>query len=256
MSLRGRFDREVAAAVTGPAPVAGPPVTESDLAGLPETARRYLRFMGVVGRPVDRSCRAHLVGRFRRGPKWTRCEAWQWISATPVTRIFHLRLAFAPAMPMYATDAYVDGRGRMRGTVAGVTVADGQGHEFDVGELVTFLKDAVVFAPSMLLRLPVTWTPVDNRSFGLVLVDRGITVRGRVRLTADGAPRDFTTEDRYADLPEGLTRTRWSTPVMGWTTGPRPKPLAGSAVWHLPSGPLTYAEFDFAASTVEHNPTA
>ena len=49
------------------------PVTEADLDPLPETARRYLRFMRVVGRPRDWSFRMGFTGRFRRpamAPGW------------------------------------------------------------------------------------------------------------------------------------------------------------------------------------------
>jgi len=254
MSLRSRFEDDIAASVKPDGLQGGPAVTDADLVGLPESAQRYLRFMGVVGRPVDRTFRAHLVGRFRRRRRWMRCEVLQRNSTAPIARIFHMRLAFAPALAMYGTDDYLDGHGRMHGTMAGLTVVDGRGPEFDLGELVTFLNDAVVFAPSMLLRLPVEWTPVGDDSFDLTLTDHGTTVRARVLLTAEGAPRDFTTEDRYADLPGGQVRARWSTPLVGWTGGARPRPTTGSAVWHLSTGPLTYAEFDFSTATVEYDP--
>ena len=50
---------------------------------------------------------------------------------------------------MTGRDAYVHGHGRMHGKLAGlVTVADAAGPENDVSELVTYLNDAVFFAPS------------------------------------------------------------------------------------------------------------
>jgi hypothetical protein len=258
MTLRERFDDDMTTCPTTPMAFDDTPVADTDLAALPDSARRYLRYMGVVGRPADHGFRAHLFGRFRRRPaqRWTRCEAWQHNSVAPVSRIFHLRLDFARVLPMYGRDTYLDGRGRMRVKVLGLTVADQHGPELDLGELVTFLDDAVVFAPSMLLRLPVTWTAVDDDSFDLSLTDHGTTVRARVSLTAEGAPCDFSTEDRYADLPGGLVRARWSTPLHGWTAGARPYPARGSAIWHLPSGPFTYAEFEFSPTSVEHGPSA
>lgn len=73
-------------------------------------------------------------------------------------------------------------------------------------------------APSMLLSPAVRWSAgPDDRSFVLDFTDAGRTVRAEVLLDSRGAPRDFRTDDRYADLPGGLVRARWSTPVGGWT---------------------------------------
>jgi hypothetical protein len=62
---------------------------------------------------------------------------------------------------------------------------------------------------------------------------------------------DFSTEDRYAALPGGLARARWSTPIDGWTEhGGRPLPTGGRAVWHLPGGDYEYAHGRFVPETV------
>jgi hypothetical protein len=68
-------------------------------------------------------------------------------------------------------------------------------------------------------------------------------VTGEVFLDDDGRPRDFRTEDRWADLPGGPVRAPWSTPVQGWTVvDGRPQITGGAAVWHLPGGQFRYAE--------------
>jgi hypothetical protein len=64
-----------------------------------------------------------------------------------------------------------------------------------------------------------------------------------VRLDVDGAPREFWTDDRYADLPDGLVRARWRTPVEGWTeVDGRPLMTGACAIWELCGGPFRYAE--------------
>jgi len=94
-------------------------VTEADLDGLPPVAARYLRAMGVVGRPRTWELRVHFVGRFRRGPDqaWMPLDAWQYNSAVDVARLFQMRLMFARVVPMWGWDTYRGGRGRMRGKV-------------------------------------------------------------------------------------------------------------------------------------------
>jgi predicted transcriptional regulator of viral defense system len=60
-----------------------------------------------------------------------------------------------------------------------VTVGDGTGEAYDIGELVTYLNDGIVLAPSMLLVPEVRWTAVDATSFDVALTDHGRTVSAR-----------------------------------------------------------------------------
>jgi len=257
--LYQRMAADAAAHTPRPGPVLAAPITEADLAGLPAAAQRYLRFMAVPGRPPDWSFAAHFSGRFRLRPRlpWLRCEAWQYSTAPAVTRLFHLRLTVAGLLPMTGRDAYCGGHGRMSGKLAGlVPVADGAGPEYDVSELVTYLNDAVLLAPSMLLALPVTWTAVNDSCFGLALTDAGHRVTARVFVDGRGAPTEFSTEDRWCDLPSGLVRTRWSTPVRGWMKiNGRWQPRWGAAIWHLAGGPFRYAEFRFTPGAGRYNVT-
>jgi hypothetical protein len=242
----GAFRRRVAAAALPHRPPSMPPVTEDDLAPLPPVAARYLRAMGVVGRPRTWSLRAHFTGRFRRGPQqpWLPMDAWQYNSGLEVARLFRMRLTVARVLPMWGWDTYRDGRGRMLGKALGlVTVADGSGPEFDISELTTWLNDAVSLAPGMLLHARTTWAAAGDDSFRVSVTDAGMTVSAEVFLDEDDRPRDFRTTDRWADLPDGPVRAPWTTPLAGWTvTDGRPRPTGGAAVWHLPDGELRYAE--------------
>ena len=47
-----------------------------------------------------------------------------------------------------------------------VAVADGSGPEFDLGELTTWLDDAVLLAPGMLLDARTSWAAAGERSSG------------------------------------------------------------------------------------------
>ena len=161
--MNKRFAATVAAAGLHVGPGDQHPVTDRDIAALPERAQHYLRFMGVVGRPRDWSFRARFSVRFRRKPdeSWMQCQAWQYNASPEIARIFYMRVMFARVVPMIGRDTYVRGRGRMHGKLFDViTVADGHGEAFDIGELVTFLNDAVLLAPSILLSPATTWIEV------------------------------------------------------------------------------------------------
>jgi len=247
--MRKRFLLELTSAGLPAGEPVDPPVADDELIALPEPARRYMRFMGVVGRPRDWSFRLGFSGRFRTKPngRWMNCEAWQYNSRPAVARVFHIRIRFGGLIPVVGRDTYVEGRGRMHIRLLDLfTMEDGTGPEYDTGELVTYLNDAVLIAPSMLLVPHVAWAPVDGSSFDVALMDHGRTVTARVTVDERGAPREFSTTDRFCSdpgNPKQLLRARWTTPVAGWeVVGARPLPTSAQAIWDLPQGAFTYAD--------------
>ena len=257
VGMRRRFQARVDQMNLPRSPVDPAPVSDKDIATLPSPARRYLEFMGVVGRPRDWSFRARFVGEFRQrtGQKFMPCEAWQYNTSLGPARIYYMRIDFAGALPMFGVDAYQAAHGRMHGKLLGlITVADGSGPEFDISELTTYVNDALMFAPSMLLTPAVSWTAVDDHSFEVNMSDKGVSATSRVVVDAQGRMVDFTTNDRWAALPAGLTRARWTTPVDGWFNhAGRWLPTGGHAVWHLDTGEFEYARGHFVPENVELN---
>jgi hypothetical protein len=264
MSMRRKFERELTSLGLPSAP--GPdvnlaPITEADLEPLPESTRRYLRFMKVIGRSRDWSFRLGFSGRFRRSrdESWMRCEAWQYNTRLALARIFYLQLRFFGLVPVLGRDTYVSGRGRMLIRLLDlITVGDGNGEAYDVGELVTYLNDGIMIAPSMLLVPEVSWTSEDARSFGVSITDHGRTVQARVLIDDQGAPIDFETTDRFYSDPKDptkVTRCRWTTPIAGWQeVNGRMLPTAGKAVWHPEGEPeLAYADFVFDPARLAFN---
>lgn len=260
--MQTKFLREVAAAKLPSSPDATePPVKEADLAMFPEPVQRYLRFMGVVGRPRDWSLRARWTGGFRLSPKgsFMDCEAWVYNTRLAVARIFHMRLRFLGWLPMLARDTYIRGWGHMQGRLFDlVTVVDGRGPELDIGELSTYLNDAILLAPGLVLDSATSWTAVDGSSFDVTLTDRGHTVTARVFVDSQGAPINFSTTDRFCQDPKNpkgpMLRARWSTPVAGWqVVGGRHLPTRATAEWDLPAGPFCYADFHLDAGNVMFN---
>lgn len=260
--MSARFRKEVAAlklpCAPGAADGGADVVAPSDIAGLPEPARRYLTFMGVVGRPRTWSFRMRLTGRFRmqEGAGWKQVDAWQYnCRLGGATRVFHMRMPFY-GVPVVGRDTYVRGAGRLLVRPVDLfTVEDNRGHELDVGELVTYLNDAILLAPSMLLGPETTWTAVDDRSFDVALSDAGRVVRARIVVNGDGAPVEFRTNDRFyqdrSQRPPRFVRTPWSTPAEGWrSVDGRMLPRIGRAVWHLEGRDFEYAAFEFDAAGI------
>lgn len=109
----------------------------------------------------------------------------------------------------------------------------------------------------MLLRPTVSFTDVDDRSFDVALTDHGQTVTARVFLDDHGYPINFSTTDRYADLPGGLVQAEWTTPIDGWKAdADRFVFTRGRAIWQLPDGPLNYLEFRTSPGAIRYNLTS
>jgi hypothetical protein len=255
--LGRRFTEAVTTAELSSGPGDERVVTADEIAHLPSVVRRYLHFMGVVGQPRAWAFRVRFQGKFRirRGLGWMPAEAWQYNSAVQIGRLFVMRIRFAGLIPMYGRDTYLRGHGRMTGKLFGrFTVVEGHGPEFDIGELTTYLNDAIMLAPSMLLMPSTTWTEVDGHSFDITLVDAGRSVTGRVYIDDTGAPFDFSTTDRFADLPSGLVRAEWRTPVQNWhSIDGRVVPGQLSAVWRLADGDLPYIKGGFVPDSLTLN---
>ena len=248
--LRARVDRFVRSA---------PPVSPmaSSWPEHPEVIERYLRFMGA--QPTDRGCdlRVRFAGSFfKSGLGWMPASAWQFDSAVPIERRFVMRIRFGRVLPMVAVDTYREGRGEMRGTLLKKQVAHAVGAELDLGELVTWLNDAVLLAPAQLFDAGVELVELDDQHFQATVTDGDVRASAVVEIDDDGSPVVFSTTDRFADLPSGPVRAEWRTPVRAWgrTATRRAVPVAASGVWSLPDGPLTYVRGGFDPTTFELRP--
>lgn len=255
--LARAFARGLAAADLSRAAPPTAVVDEASIAALPEPVRRYLRFMGAVGRPRDWSLRARFKARFRRAQgEWVPCEVLQYDTRLGPSRLFYMQLALGRVLPVTVRDTYVDGHGVMSAKAFDwFHVAEGSGYELDVGELVTYLNDAVLMAPSLLLGPETCWREIDANTFDVTLTDGKLSVTGRVWLDGRGAPQDFSTTDRFFDLPDGKrVRSEWRTPVSGWQdVNGRMLPTRAQAVWQLGGGPFPYADFSVDPAQIAFN---
>ncbi len=235
-------------------------VGKHDLEALPKAVQRFFGFMKVTASPRVWSFMVPQTGIFRMRPDrpWMKCETWQYDASPSVCRVFHMRLRMLGLLPIYVRDTYLEGRGRMLGRAFDrISVVDVADEKVSTGELVTYVNDAILFAPSLLLGLNTEWQEVDADSFDVKLNDRGRAVSARVFLDERGAPRDFSTTCRYGEdpaRPGTMVQARWSTPIHGFTTvAGRVVATGGKAVWHFPSGDFTYADFALVPNGLRFN---
>jgi hypothetical protein len=242
-----RFARLVRADVETILAYATPPrggvVTEEMLRDLPEPARRYLKYAGVVGRPFVGTVRLTQTGQIQlaAGQPSLPLHAEQHFSVQPPGFVWQVAVP-ADALPLLrGKDTFLDGTGRMLITAAGLfPIVDATGPELDQGEMLRFLSEMMWF-PAGFLGENVSFEPVDAGSARVSLTHAGRTATGTIFVDGDGKLTRFEAERYYPGDGGNPSLQRWSTPVdeYGEFNGLR-IPVRARAVWSLPAGDLEY----------------
>jgi hypothetical protein len=242
-----RFARLVRADVETILAYAAPPrggvVTEEMLRDLPEPARRYLGYAGVVGRPFVGTVRLTQTGQIQlaAGQPWLPLHAEQHFSVQPPGFVWEVVVP-ADALPLLrGKDTFLDGTGRMLITAAGLfPIVDATGPELDQGEMLRFLSEMMWF-PAAFLGENVSFEPVDSGTARVSLTHAGRTATGTIFVDGDGKLARFEADRYYPGDGGNPSRQRWSTPVdeYGEFNGLR-IPVRARAVWSLPAGDLEY----------------
>jgi hypothetical protein len=147
--LTDRFDEAVATAAASQPDTPPTVVTEADLTPLPAPVGRWLRRVGVVGRPRVRNFVVDMHAQLNRGPDepWMETPVLQVSFVANPTRLFLLRTRMK-GLPVTGLHAYTDDGARMQIRVAGlVDMVDESGDAFTRAETVTMLNDVCIMAP-------------------------------------------------------------------------------------------------------------
>ena len=246
-SFRSIYRREVVAGLSRAA-AAAQPITPSDLAHLPAPVRRYLEYVGVVGKDRVHGFRARFRGEIRSKPDagWMPFEADQTSFFDPPARLFLIRSSMA-GIPFDALHLYVGPNATMQVKIASLLqIVDARGPEMNQSETVTVFNDMCVLAPATLVDRAIRWEEVDDRTARATYSNAGNTISAVLRFDDEGRLVDFHSDDRYQSA-DGKTyvKYRWSTPLRDYRDfGGHRLARAGEAIWQMPDGPLTYGRFE------------
>lgn len=238
-----------------PRPPHAPIVTEGMLAGLPEPAQRYLRYAGVVGRPMVDTVRVRQECRMRPAPNGFsfRLTAEQWYAVEPPGFIWDAIVPVAGVPLVRGRDGYLDGRGMMTIKAGSmVPVVDAAGPETDQASLTRYLSEMPWF-PSAFLRERVTWEAIDDATVRVSIVDGERRASGTMTIDPEGRLVEFRSE-RHAMVGDGFELRPWSAPTYayGKFEGLR-LPVRGAAVWTLPDG-TTFPYIDVEVTEMAYDP--
>ncbi len=232
-----------------------PLVTEEMLAGLPEPAQRYLRYAGLIGKPMIDTVRVRQACRMRPTPDGISIPlvAEQWYTVEPPGFIWDATVPIAGIPVVRGRDGYLDGKGVMTIKVGSlIPVVDAAGPEMDRASLLRHLSEMPWF-PSAFLRERVSWEAIDDATVRVSIVDGDLRATGTLTVDAEGRLVEFRSE-RHAMVGRGFELRPWSAPTYayGEFEGLR-LPVRGAAVWTLRDGStLPYIEVEL--TEVEYDP--
>ena len=224
-------------------------ITEADLAPLPAPVQRYLRFVGVVGRPRPRGFRARMRGRIRSSAAapWMPFVAEQHSFFGPQRRYFWMKASRA-GLPFEGLHAYDERRASMRIRLLSlVPVVTLFGPELMRTETVTVFNDMCIFAPGSLLDPSIGWRALDARSVEARYEVGPYAISAVLIFDDSGALVNFESDDRPALAEDGKTllAQRWSTPIRDYRSmGPYRLASRGEGRYAPASGEYAYIEFE------------
>ncbi|MGB9928283.1 MAG: DUF6544 family protein [Methanosarcina sp.] len=236
-------------------------VTEKMLEKLPDPVRRYLKYAGVVGKPMVQTVRLKQAGKIRKSSRdpWMKFEAKQYYSVNPPGFVWVAYMKILGLPLVRVRDYYLEGKGNILvKAFSTLTISNSagkeanQGAELDQGAMMRYLNEMMWF-PSAFLGKNVSFEPVDKNSVRVTLTDLGKSVTGTMHFDDDGRLTNFTAP-RYRDVGNNkFELENWSTPIReyGEFEGLR-LPKSGAGVWNLKEGDLEY--INLVITDLEYNP--
>jgi hypothetical protein len=236
---RKRIDRDVDelfAAMTDEQP---PVITEADLAEQPEPVGRWLRYSGVVGKPMPRAVRLKQQGEFRlEGRGWMPFEAEEYYTTNPPGFVWVVAMRMLPLVSITGRDQYRDGEGSMKMRLSSlIPVVNERGGMLNQGAMLRFLNEIMWF-PAAALSPYISWQANDENSAIATMTYGGVTAPATFSFDDEGRLIDMVAE-RYNDARDGMQI--WSTPITGYGEfGGVRIPIGGVGVWKYGSGDFPY----------------
>ncbi|WP_292388916.1 DUF6544 family protein [Methanosarcina sp. UBA5] len=230
-------------------------VTEEILQKLPNPVKRYLKYTGVVGKPIVQTIRLKQVGKIRKDATqpWMNFEAKQYYSIDQPGFIWIAYMKILGLPLMRVRDYYMEGRGNILVKALSLfTVADSGGEKMDQGAMMRYLNEMMWF-PSAYLGKNISFESIDTSSARVTLRNMGKSVTATMYFDDEGRLTNFMAP-RYRDIGNGrFELENWSTPIReyGEFEGLR-LPIKGAAVWNLREGDMEY--IDATVTDLKYDP--
>jgi hypothetical protein len=228
-------------------------IREADIDHLPAPVKKYLRYVGAVGKPKVYNFRAVFTGTMRQKPDggWMKIRSQQYNFFDDPARLFYIESDMF-GIPFNGFHHYTGNHAVMQIKIANLfTIVDARGDKMDQGETVTMFNDMCLMAPATLIDTNIAWEGINDTMAEAVFTNGNNTIAATLHFNDDGALTNFISYDRFLsyDGKEYLAYP-WSTPVKSYRVcNGRKIPSCGEAIWQTPEGPFSYGRFDIKEIT-------
>ncbi len=249
------FQQDVAVSLDRSRPLETGTLTEKDLERLPEPVKRYLRYVGAVGKPKVKNFKVVFEGEMRnKGQDWFPFTSKQYNFMDRPERFFFME-ATIKGLP---TDGYHLYHGEEAGMkiklLSLLPVVDMANADLFRAETVTVFNDMCLMAPATLIDERIEWESIDSVSAKAIFTNQPARITAELRFNEEGQLINFISDDRGALTDGELKNYRFTTPVGDYKDfNGYNLPSYGEAVWHYPEEEFVYGKFNF--KSVEYNVT-
>lgn len=222
-------------------------ITEEDIDHLPPAVKRYLNYVGVVGRYRVNIADFKMHGRLKLNPEsdFQDVHIKQTSGFQYISRLFYITMKLG-GIGIRGIHLYENAKAIMVIKILDlIKVADANGEYMDKGETVTVFNDFCILAPMSLIDERISWEEIDNLHVKGTFSNDGITVAAILTFDEEGRLINFYSEDRYSSTTgKNYEKIPWSTPVSEYQiiNGLNLVKRA-EAVWHMEDGDFVYADF-------------
>lgn len=230
-------------------------VRESELEGLPDCIKQWLRRSGVIGQARIHRVKLIQSGRMRTAPDkpWLPFDAVHYANVDRPGFVWKARVKVAPGIHMLGLDRYYQGHGFMNIKLLGIIplVNAKPGPEMDKSTLLRYLAE-LIWYPTAALNSYIQWEEIDQHSARAVMSWEGITA-GMVFSFDEAGDLMSSVGKRYREIRGQYVLTDWGGVAVGCADflGRRITNRT-DVVWKLESGDFNWMQVEVTA--IEYNP--
>jgi hypothetical protein len=227
-------------------------LTEDDIQQLPEQVKKYIRYVGCIGKPKVKNFKAEFTGKIRKDKNapWMHFTCMQYNFLIFPTRLFAMS-AKMKGFPIGVYHCFSNGIATMSVKLFSLfEVQSMKGPTMNISETVTFFNDMCVLAPATLIDMRIRWLDTGHNKVEACFTNNMITVTAWLYFNENGEWINFISDDRYPG--ETGKQYPWSTPLENYQELNGHK-LMGDAetIYKYPDGEFVYGKFKLA--NIEYN---
>lgn len=231
-------------------------MTEQDIAHLPAPVKRYLHYVGAVGKPMIQNFKLHFSAEMLKSPQDRPMKATsiQYNFTENPVRLFFMKARML-GLPVQVFHSYREHAATMRVRLASLyNAVDLSGEVLNETETVTLFNDFCFYAPTVLASDAVSFEEIDELSVKASYRNGPYKISAILYFNAENQLVNFTSEDRSAGPQKdgSFRKIKFFTPVRDYQDfHGRKVATYGEATWGYPEGDFVYGKF--TVTNVEYN---